>query len=117
MMASRNGGASPEEALKLSLQALASADLDAAVALMTGPQKQAWQGRIAAYGDEGARHHFRQLSSPAELERIERREELPAGRVLLQAQVRVQRDGQWSKDRVTHTYARDEDGLWRLWSF
>jgi hypothetical protein len=111
------GGATPEEALKLFLEALAASDLERALELLTGEQKANWNKKIEDYGIEALRSDFRRMSGPIALTRILAEEPLTDGLVLLRAEVEVQRDGKRVIDSITHTFSRAPDGLWRISSF
>lgn len=117
MMATRTGGSTPEQALKLYLKAISAADLDAAMDLLTGEQEKTWRAKIERAGEAAAKEGFRRISTPSALDAVLDRDELVDGSVRIHARVRVERDGQTVTDTVTPTFGRDTDGLWRIASF
>ena len=118
MSTTREGGSSPEQALKLYLKAFTAADLDSALELLTGPQEATWRRKVAkAPSLDDARADFKRWTKPTTLEAVLDREDLVGGSVRIHARVRVERNGETVKDTVTPTFDRDADGLWRIASF
>ena len=118
MSTTREGGSSPEQALKLYLKAFTAADLDAALNLLTGAQEATWRRKVAkAPSVDEARADFKRWTHPTTLDAVLDREDLVGGSVRIHARVKIDRNGEIVKDTVTPTFDRDADGLWRIACF